>query len=218
VENVTELRRLPSPAPQPHAIAFDGTRLWMGSLLSHRLYSIDPASWTARDEGQAPGRPWGMTVVGDELRVMCGEGDDDLRIIRRFVPGHGFKMRDGAIPAPEDTGSQLAYDGDRLYVSQWYNKRILSLDESGTVGSVIDVPHEIAGQVVVDGRFYLVTTDDEETEEYFLTRVDARGPQPIVEDIARIPWRARALAFDGTNFWTNHREADQMIAFARPDA
>ncbi len=218
MENVTELRRLPSPAPQPHAIAFDGTRLWMGSLLSHRLYSIDPASWTARDEGQAPGRPWGMTVVGDELRVMCGEGADDTRIIRRFVPGHGFKMRDGAIPAPDDTGSQLAYDGDRLYVSQWYNKRILSLDETGAVGSVIELPHEIAGQVVVDGRFYAVTTDDEETEEYFLTRVDARGPQPIAEDIARIPWRVRALAFDGTNFWTNHREADQMIAFARPDA
>ena len=218
MDTVTEVRRLPSPAPKPHALAFDGTRLWMGSLLSHRLYSIDPASWTARDEGQAPGRPWGMTVVGDELRVLCGEGAEDLRIIRRFVPGHGFKLRDGAIPAPGDTGSHLGYDGDRLYVSQWYDKRILSLDETGTVGSVIDVPHEICGQVIVDGCFYLVTTDDEDLEEYALTRVDARGPKPVIEDLARIPWRVRALTFDGTNFWTNHREADQMVAFARPDA
>ncbi len=218
MENVTELRRLPAPAPRPQAIAFDGTRLWIGSIFSCRLYSIDPASWTARDEGQAPGEPWGMAVVGDELRVVCSEGDAGTRVIRRFIPGHGFKRNGNAIPVPEDTGAHLAYDGDRLYLTQWYNKRILSLDAQGVVGSVIEVPHELAGQVIVDGRFYLVTTDDEYTDDYLLTRVDARGAAPVVEDLARIPFGARGLAFDGTNFWTNHREADQLVAFARPDA
>jgi hypothetical protein len=216
VENVTEMRRLPSPAPRPQALAFDGTRLWMGSLLSRRLYSIDPATWTARDEGAVPGNPWSITVVGDEFRLLCGEGDNDDRFIRRFVPGHGFKTR--AIPAPENTGSQLSYDGERLYLSQAYNRKILSLDETGAVGSVIGVPRDISGQVVVDGRFYLVTTVDEDGDEHYLTRVDTRGPAPVIDDLARIPWRVRALAFDGTYFWTNHREADQMVAFARPDA
>jgi hypothetical protein len=217
LENVVELLRLPSPAPKPQALAFDGTLLWMGSRETCRLYAINAATWAAHDETVAPGIPWGMVVVGDELRVVCGEGADDDRFVRRYVPGHGFKS-EGSFPCPDSTGSQLGYDGDRLYLSQWYNKRILSLDEHGHVGTIVDVPHGICGQVVVDGRFYLVTTDDESSGEYWLTRVDARGTTPRCDDIARIPFDARSLAFDGERFWTNHREADQIVAFARPDA
>ena len=99
METVAELLRLPSPAPKPQSIAFDGTRLWMGSIETNRLYSIDPHTWMARDEAVAPGKPWGMTVVGDEFRVVTGEGADDHRFVRRFIPGHGFKS-DGSFPAP----------------------------------------------------------------------------------------------------------------------
>jgi hypothetical protein len=48
--------------------------------------------------------------------------------------------------------------------------------------------------------------------------VDARGATPRIDDIARIPFSARSLAFDGERFWTNHREANETVAFARPDA
>jgi hypothetical protein len=215
MDKIEELLRLPSPAPRPQALAFDGTYLWMGSLETHRLYAIDPRTWTVGDEAQAPGKPYGMTVVGDELRVLCSEGPDDNRIIRRFIPGHGFRTQD-AIACPDDTGSQLGFDGDRLYVSQWYEKRILSIDDHGTVGTTIDVPRGICGQVVVEGRFYLITTDDESTDEYWLTRVDARGATPKIDDIARVGFKARALTYDGDRFWTNHRENDQVVAFARP--
>jgi hypothetical protein len=217
VDDIEELLRLPSPAPKPQSLAFDGTKLWVGSRETRRIYCVDPATWSAHEEVTAPGTPWGMTVMGDELRVLCGETDDDNRIIRRFVPGHGFKKSD-AIPCPDDTGSHLSYDGDRLYVSQWYKRRILSLDERGNVGTIVDVPHGICGQVVVEGCFYLVTTDDEESDDYWLTRVDARNGSPHCTDIARIPFAARALAFDGSRFWTNHREQDQIVAFARPAA
>jgi hypothetical protein len=217
VNDITELLRLPSPTPTPQALAFDGERLWIGSIAIDRLMSMDPATWMGRDEGDVPGKPWGMTAVGDELRVILGEGPDDDRMIRRFVPGHGVKA-EGAFRAPDGTGSHLGYDGDRLYVSQWYNRRIIALDDAGVAGSTIDVPHGIAGQVVVDGRFYLVTTDDEEHGDYWLTRVDARGAAVVSDDLARIPFPARALAFDGERFWTNHRAADQVVAFARPDA
>jgi hypothetical protein len=210
--DVEELLRLPSPAPRPQGLAFDGTTLWMGSLETHLIYAIDPRTWTAREEATAPGVPYGITVVGDELRVLCGEGEEDHRFIRRLVPGHGFKSKE-TIACPDDTGSQLGYDGDRLYVSQWYKQRILSVDELGEVGTTIDVPHGICGQVIVAGRFYLVTTDDEESDEYFLTRVDARDGAPEVTDLARIGFAARALAFDGERFWTNHRAADQIVAF-----
>ncbi|MBV8372604.1 MAG: hypothetical protein JOY69_05035, partial [Candidatus Eremiobacteraeota bacterium] len=170
MHDVNETMRLPSPAPRPQSIAFDGEKLWMGSIETSRLYAIDPHHWTVSEEDRAPGKPWGMTVVGDELRVICGEGDDDSRIIRRFVPGHGFKNSE-AIACPDDTGSQLSYDGVRLYVSQWYNKRILGIDERGSVVRTIDVPRGICGQCFCDGAFYVLNTDDEDSTDYFLTRV-----------------------------------------------
>ncbi|HEY8312798.1 MAG TPA: hypothetical protein VIG51_01375 [Candidatus Baltobacteraceae bacterium] len=212
MKDIVELLRMPSPAPRPQALAYDGQLLWMGSLGTSRLYAIEPSHWTVREEAQAPGLPYGATVVGDELRVLLGEGPEDHRTIRRFVPGHGFRTED-AIACPDDTGSQLSYDGDRLYVSQWYNKRILSLGEHGEVGSVIESPRGICGQVVVDGCFYVLNTNDEDTTEYYVTRIDARNGAPKVEDVARVPFGARALAFDGERFWTNHREHHEMVAF-----
>lgn len=213
MQTITELMRLPSPAPRPQSLAFDGELLWMGSIETCRVYAIDPIHWTVREETSAPGKPWGMTATGDELRVICGESEDDHRVIRRFVPGHGFKS-EGSIPCPDDTGSQLGYDGDRLYVSQWYNKRVLSLGAGGEIGSVIDAPHGICGQVVVGGVFYLLGTDDEDTDQYFITRVDARNSETKIEDVAHVPFRGRSLAFDGTRFWTSHRENHEIVAFS----
>jgi len=212
MKTITEVSRMLSPAPRPQGLAFDGETLWMGSLETCRIYGIDPLHWTVREEMKAPGRPYGITVVGDELRVLLGQGDEDNRVIFKYVPGHGFK-NENAIPCPDDTGSQLAYDGDRLYVSQWYNKRILSLDEKGRVGSVIEAPHGICGQVIVGGIFYVLGTDDEATDEYFLTRIDARNGSPKVDDVARVDFQGRALAFDGTRFWSNHREKHEIVAF-----
>ncbi|MBV9333086.1 MAG: hypothetical protein JO146_03685, partial [Candidatus Eremiobacteraeota bacterium] len=121
----------------------------------------------------------------------------------------------GAIDCPDATGSQLSYDGSWLYLSQWYNRRILGLDDQGNIVRQIEVPHQICGQCYVDGSFYLVTTDDEDTGEYLLTRVSANGDHRS-EDLARIPFAARALAFDGSRFWTNHREANEIVAFESP--
>lgn len=211
MKDVTESLRLPSPAPRPQSLAFDGEKLWMGSIETSRVYALDTRQWTVIEEDRAPGKPWGMTVVGDELRVICGEGADDDRIIRRFVPGHGFKTQH-AVPCPDDTGSQLSYDGTWLYVSQWYNRRILGLDDAGNVVRQIDVPRGICGQCYVDGTFYVITTDDEESDEYFLGRV-RDGSSLEFEDLARVPFAARALGYDGSRFWTNHREANQIVAF-----
>jgi hypothetical protein len=217
MDAITELLRLPSPAPKPQSLAFDGTTLWMGSRETQRIYAIDPARWTAHDETEVPGVPWGLTVAGDELFVIYGgEGPDDDRVVRRYVPGRGFSGP--KIRAPDGTGSQLGWDGDVLYISQWYNKRILGVDATGTVLSTIEVPHGVCGQVVVEGKFYCVTTDDEAHGDYWLTRVDARGATPQCDDLAMIPFPARALAFDGHRFWSNHREANEIVAFARPDA
>lgn len=216
MNNITERQRLASPAPKPQSLAWDGTTLWMGSRETKRLYAINPVAWTVAAEIAAPGTPWGMTFVGSELLVICGETAEDNRIIRRCIPGKGFDAEFG-VPCPDDAGAQLGWDGKNLHVSQWYPKKILALADDGTVVRVINVPHGICGQVIVGDFIYLVTTDAEETNEYFLTRVDPRPATSKINVVARIGFSARALAWDGKNFWTNHREADQIVSFKRPD-
>jgi hypothetical protein len=216
MRDIREIHRLSSPAVKPQSLAWDGSKLWMGSRDLRRIYAIDTASWAVTWETAAPGTPWGMAAVGGELRVICGETDADNRIIRRCIPWHGFDSKFG-IPCPDDCGSQLGYDGKRLHLSQWYPRKILTLGADGNVERVINLPHGICGQVFVGGVIYIVTTDDEKSDNYWLTRVDPRPATPVIEDLMRIPFGARALAHDGRNFWTNHRERDQIVSFAGPD-
>jgi hypothetical protein len=217
MNDIQELQRRASPAPKPQSLAWDGSTLWMGSRATKRVYGINPASWTVDWETAAPGTPWGLTAIAGELRVLCGETDDDNRIIRRCIPGQGFDPEFG-IPCPDDAGSQLGWDGRRLHVSQWHPMKVLRLDAAGQVERVIAVPHGICGQVIVEGFIFLVTNDVEDSADYWLTRVDPRPATPRIEDLVRIPFAARALAFDGTRFWTNHREQNEIVAFARPVA
>ena len=223
MKNVQEVQRLTSPAPKPQSLAWDGATLWMGSRETKRVYAIDPKGWTVGAEFAAPGTPYGITAVGKELRVLCSETAEDHRIVRRLVPGLGFDAT-WALACPDDAGSQLGWDGQRLHVSQWYPKKVIRVSNDGKVERVIQVPHGICGQVFVEGVLYLVTTDAEETTEYWLTRVDviavgavgASGEVDVrCEDVARIPFQARALAWDGVKFWTNHREQNEIVAFAR---
>ena len=212
---INELSRIDSIAPLPQGLAWRDDSLWMGSMDTKIVYQIDPSSWrTIKWQVQAPGTPFGITAVGDELRVLCGETEEDNRFIRRLIPGHGFDSKFKQ-PCPDDTGSQLGYDGQQLHVSQWYNQKVLALNEDGGVEKTYNSPHGIAGQCIVDDSIYLITTDAEETTEYFLTRIDPATGQ--ADDIATVPFQARALAFDGEAFWTNHRAANQTVRFAKPD-
>ncbi|HYZ16085.1 MAG TPA: hypothetical protein VE591_06770, partial [Candidatus Acidoferrum sp.] len=117
---------------------------------------------------------------------------------------------------PGLTGSYLAYDGDRLYLSQRENQCILELDEAGKVLRTIQVPRQITGMVVVGGRFYLATTESHDVDDYRLLCLDARKEQPEVFELATIPFAARSLGFDGIKFWTNNREENSIVAFAKP--
>jgi hypothetical protein len=216
MNNILELKRMISPAPKPQSLAWEGSTLWMGSLEARCIYAINPTIWTVTWQTPSPGVPWGMTAVGQELRVLCSETADSSRTIWRCVPRQGFDSK-FILPCPDDCGSQLGWDGQRLHVSQWYPKKVLVLGADGKVERTINVPHGICGQVIVGGVIYLVTTDDEKTTDYWLTRVDPRPATPKIDDIARIPFAARALAFDGARFWTNHRELNQIVSFTRPD-
>ena len=211
---IEELVRIPAPCPSPMGLACDGPDLWIASFDTNRIYGLTAQQGRVFEEAVAPGRPYGLTVTGDALRVVVGDDGDD-RWIRRYIMGKDFKSE--KIACPDHTGSFLAYDGDRLYLSQRDNQCILELDEAGTVLRTIPVPRQITGMVIVGGRFYLVTTESREVDDYRLLRLDARREAPEVEELAAIPFAARSLGFDGTKFWTNCRSENTIVAFARPD-
>ena len=152
---ITERRRLSSPAITPQALAWHDDVLWMGSRDLHRVYAIDVKTWTVSEETEAPGIPWAAVSTGENIRFTIGEGSEDDRYLRRFVPGTGFSDTD-RIACPDFTGSYLSYDGNHLYLSQWYKHRILKLDASGKILRVIDVGAEICGHVFVDGLIYVL--------------------------------------------------------------
>lgn len=210
---IQELLRIPSPCPDPLGLACDGPDLWIGSNETNRIYAMNAQQGTVFEETQAPGDPFGLTVTGDALRVVVGDENGD-RFIRRYIMGKDFKS-DG-IRCPDGTGSFLAYDGDRLYLSQRDNKVILELDDAGTVLRTIPVPRQVVGMVIVAGRFYLATCESRDVEDGKLLCLDARKEQPEIHELASIPFAARGLGYDGTKFWTNCRGENSIVAFAKP--
>jgi hypothetical protein len=212
VAAINERRRLPSPAITPQALAWHAGRLWMGSRDLCRVYEIDSERWSVLQELEAPGIPWAAASAGDALRFTIGEGAEDDRYLWRFVPGRGFDAKD-RIACPELTGSYLSFDGKHLYLSQWYNKRILMLGDGGDILRVIDVGREICGHVFVDGVIYVLRGVESPNEDWCIARLDPRKEPPEVKDLARVPFACRSLAFDGANFWTNHRAGGETICF-----
>ena len=187
----------------------------MGSRDLRRIYLIDPTSWTVLDEKEAPGIPWAAVATNGSICFTIGEGAADDRYIRRFVPDVGFSQSD-RIACPEFTGSYLSYDGEHLYLSQWYKHRILKLDVSGRIIRVIEVGAEISGHVFVEGILYVLRGTEQEGESWFISRLDPRQENPVVKDIATVSFACRSLAFDGELFWTNYRAMDTIVSFVLP--
>jgi hypothetical protein len=121
----------------------------MGSRDLRRIYAIDVETWTVVKETDAPGIPWAAVATNGTLRFTVGERAEDDRYLRSYDPASGFgEVR---IACPEFTGSYLSFDGDHLYLSQWYKHRILKLDASGNILRTINIGAEICGHVFVDG-------------------------------------------------------------------
>ena len=213
---IEEIVRIASPAPAPMGLSCDGTDIWICSYETSRVYGIKSNTGAIFEEGQAPGKPIGMVVTGDALRVVCSEGgENDTRMIRRYVMGHGFKSNEG-IACPEDTGSFLAYDGSALFLSQRYLNQILELSDDGAVARTIPIGHQITGIIVIGGRFYVTVTDGNDSANHRLARVDAHGEQRQYEEIARFNFLPRSLGFDGTKLWTTDRDRAELVGFALP--
>jgi hypothetical protein len=212
---IIERGRYPSPAPAPQALAWQGDKLWMGSRDLRRIYVIGPKKWEVLQEKEPPGIPWAAVATNGTLRFTIGEGPNDDRYIRRFAAETGFSEGD-KIACPEFTGSYLSYDGEKIYLSQWYKHRILKLDAKGNIVRAIDIGAEISGHAFVNGMIYVLRGTEQNGESWTIARLDPREENPKVTDIANVPFACRSLTFDGTNFWSNHRAANEIVSFALP--
>lgn len=217
MKNVVELLRLNTPFPKPQALFVDGSTLWMSSRHTRKLYAVDRATLQVTWECVVPGNDtvWGVTKQGDALYVVCGVDavDVDERRIRRVTPGVGFDA-DFSVPCPDGVGSHLSYDGTTLVLSQWYPQKLISIGTDGKAGRVLNSARQVVGHCFARGVFWLATTTDEESDEYFIERLDPQsGAQEMV---GRLGFSARGLGFDGEHFWTNHREANQTVRCALP--
>jgi len=212
---IIERGRFPSPAPSPQALAWDGGKLWMGSRDLHRIYVIDLNEWKVLEEKEPPGIPWAAVATNGSVCFTIGEGPNDDRYIRRFDPKACFSETD-RIACPEFTGSYLSYDGEHLYLSQWYKHRILELDANGNIIRVIDVGAEVSGHSFVDGMIYVLRGTEQNGESWTIARLDPREKKPEVKEIAVVPFACRSLTFDGANFWSNHRAANEIVSFTLP--
>jgi outer membrane protein assembly factor BamB len=210
---IIERRRFSSPRT-PQALAWDSNVLWMGSRDLRRIYAIDPEKGTVVEEREAPGIPWAAVSTNGTLRFTIGEGPDDDRYIRTYDSASGFG--EDRIACPEFTGSYLSFDGDHLYLSQWYKHRILKLDASGNILRIIEVGAEICGHTFVDGSIYVLRGQEQPNEDWRIARLDPRQDTPEVEDIAVVPFASRSLTFDGEHFWSNYRAANEIVSFALP--
>ena len=213
--DIVETRRLPSPVVTPQSLAWHEGQLWIGSRDEHRVCAVDAQSWKVVEEIAAPGIPWASVGAEGALYFTSGEGPTDDRYLRRYLPGKGFDEA-YRVPCPELTGSYLSSEGGDFYLSQWYKHRILRLDASGQVRREIGVGAEISGHVFVDGLLYVLRGTEQNGENWHVARLDPREETPRVDALARVPFACRSLAFDGQQFWTNHRATNETVAFSLP--
>jgi hypothetical protein len=211
MQTTSELHRRPSPAQRPFGLAkFEGS-LWMGSWETDRVYVMDSQTLQVRKEIQAPGRPYGMAAVGDEIRAVVAHGDEDDRYL--------YRVRNGAYdlasktPCPDLTGSFMTARGSTIYLGQMHYQRILEMNSDYAVRREIALPTRCAGFAFgPDGRFYMISTDDEFENLKFGT-LDVTQDRPRFESIRPLPDEARYLLHDGAMWWTSLRDANEIATF-----
>jgi hypothetical protein len=232
---ITEERRFHSPTITPQALAWDGKQLWISSRDLGSFCKLDRSGSKIVGEVDPPGVVWAAVATNGAMHVTIGKGLNDDRYVYRYEPKSGFTR---LFACPDLTGSYLSYDGENLYLSQWYEQRILKLDEKGNVVRTINVGAEICGHVFANGLIYMLRGTEnvprpqyasgpptpsrfksgakEGTEQWWIAAIDPREQTPNIRDLAVVPFAARSLTFDGKKFWSNHRVANETVSFSLP--
>lgn len=205
------LERHESLVKTPQALAWDGECLWLSSRDLGTLYRVDVRRWKILEEIDPPGVVWAGVVTNDGMRFMIGKGLNDDRYVYRYTRRDGFEK---LFACPEFSGSYLSFADSHLYLSQWYKGLVLKLDSDGNVVREIAVGEEICGHTIADGMLYVLRGTEQNGESWKLARMPLNDGASPPEDLARVPFASRSLTFDGERFWSNHRAANETIAFA----
>jgi hypothetical protein len=231
IPTVKERKRIPSPTVTPQALAWDGKQLWVSSRDLGLIYKLNSDGSKIVEEVDPPGVIWAAVATNGTMHVTVGKGTNDDRYVYRFEKGKGFSK---LFACPDFAGSYLSYDGKDLYLSQWYQQRILKMDKDGKIVSKIDIGAEICGHTFANGALYVLRgtenvprpqyADGPPTPERFRSGAKpgeeqwwiARVEKGEVTDVAKVPFAARSLTFDGENFWSNHRAANETVCFSLP--
>lgn len=211
MNDVKELQRHESPGGRPQPLLSHNGTLWVGAWDTDRIYAVEPKQWRVTAEYPAPGRPYGIAAIGDELRIVVAMDDDD-RYIFRFDPAKGFD-RGSKRPLPDVTGSFLASDGQTLYMTQLGKRRMVVLDDDAAIVREYPLATRCLGiSFGPAGAFFLITADDE-FENLKLATADLRSAELRSTAIAGLDEGARGLTFDGNAWWTSYREAGKVVTF-----
>src|SRR3954454_21197473 len=210
MKTINIVRRQPALTIAPQAIAADNGELWLSSRDLGTFYKTSAGAWKVIDEVDPPGVVWAAVAMRDGLRLTIGKGLNDDRYVYRYTRGEGFSK---LFACPELTSSYLSFDGNYLYLSQWYKGLILKVTNDGRGLEEIGVGEEICGHTFADGALYVLRGTEQNGESWRMARVTRNGSKPDVEDLATIPFAPRSLTFDGEKFWSNHRAANETIAF-----
>ena len=199
-----------SPAGHPQPLAYHNERLWIGCWDTNRIYGVDAKS-IVRAEAHLPGRPMGMASLGDAIHIVVSIGENDDRYVYRYIPGQPI-TDDRRFACPEFMGSHMTSDGKRLLLVQQGNRRILRLDEAGTVDAMYSLPTNCAGAAYVDGTLFILSAD-EEFDALELATLDVTTPEVRQTNLGAIDAEARGLATDGKTWWTSLRDRSELLAF-----
>jgi hypothetical protein len=215
MQKLNHLESHPSPVVTPQALAWDGEQLWVSSRDLGTLQRIDIREGKVIEEFDPPGVIWAAVLTDNGWRFTIGKGLNDDRYVYAYRKGEGFTR---LFACPDFTGSYLSFDGEYLYLSQWYKGLILKVDHEGKILDQIDAGLEICGHTFANGTLYVLRGKENrdvpnQEEEWRVARVSLAEGRTQVEDVATIPFASRSLAFDGERFWSNHRAANEIMSF-----
>lgn len=189
---------------------FEGN-LWIGSWESDSIYAVDPQTLKVRNEIKAPGRPYGIAAIGNELRAVVAHGDEDDRYLYR-LSGGAFDLA-SKTPCPDLTGSFMTARGSTIYLGQMHYRRVLEMDSQYVIRREIALPTRCAGFAFgPDGHFYMISADDE-FDNLSLGTLDIAQDRPQFEVIGPFPPQARCLLHDGSVWWTSLRDDNDIATF-----
>jgi transglutaminase-like putative cysteine protease len=154
---------LPSPCNYPSGLAWDGTSFYVADWREGKVFRVDPADGTVRDERKAPTlKPRGLAYGMGKLFV------SDDRSGGIFAWNFDTGIAEWNFQAPGNRAAGLAYAKNTLYVLEQSSKRIYKvIPEDGTILADIPVPDKACESIAFDGR-YLWVADRTKDELYML--------------------------------------------------